>query len=54
MGYATARQNFETAKSSDNYAIQQIAEGLVQLSRAIENDFNKMERELKSIESKVR
>jgi len=54
MGYATARQNFENAKSADNDAIRQIAEGLVQLSRAIESDFNKIEREVKDVKSKLR
>ena len=54
MGYVTARQNFESAKSANDHAIQQIAEGLVQLSRAIENDFNKLEREVNAIKSKLR
>jgi hypothetical protein len=54
MGYATARQNFENAKSADDHAIRQIADGLVQLSRAIESDFNKLEREISSIQSKLR
>ena len=55
MGYVTARQNFESAKSeSDNLAIQEIADGLVQLSRAIESDFNKLEREISDIRGKLR
>jgi len=55
MGYPTARQNFESAKGkTDDPAIQEIADGLIQLSRAIESDFNKLERELSGIESKLR
>jgi hypothetical protein len=55
MGYPTARQSFEGAKSETNDpAIQEIAEGLIQLSRAMESDFNKLEREVSAIKSKLR
>jgi hypothetical protein len=55
MGYPTARQNFESAKGQTNDpAIQQIADGLVQLSRAIESDLNKLDRELSAVKSKLR
>jgi hypothetical protein len=55
MGYPTARSNFEGARGkTDDPAIQDIADGLVQLSRAIESDFNKLERELSAIKSKLR
>ncbi len=48
MGYPTARQNFESAKGQTNdEAIRQIAQGLVELSRAIEEQLKKIEREVK-------
>lgn len=48
MGYPTARQNFEQAKSaSDSEAIVKLADGLIALSRAIETDLAKIERAVK-------
>lgn len=54
MGYPTARNSFERAKnSSENDAIRSLAEGLVALSRAIEDDIRKLEREVSSIKSRL-
>jgi hypothetical protein len=48
MGYVGARDSFENAKSKTNDpAIQDLAEGLRQLARAIEDDIRKLERRLK-------
>jgi protoporphyrinogen oxidase len=54
MGYVGARGNFESAKSkTDDPAIQELAEGLRQLARAIEDDLNKLEREIRTAASRV-
>jgi hypothetical protein len=44
MGYPTARSNFEQAKNTrdPNEVIRKLADGLVQLSRAIEDDLRKL------------
>ena len=43
MGYITARQTFENVKkSTDDKALQDLADGLIQLSRAIEEDLKKV------------
>ncbi len=48
MGYVGARSSFESAKTvSNDKAIQLLADGLVQLSRAIQNDLEKLQREIK-------
>lgn len=55
MGYVGARSDFDSAKSKTNDpAIQDIAEGLRQLARAVEDDIKKLEREIKSIASRIR
>lgn len=55
MGYVGARGSFEGAKSKTNDpAIEDLAEGLRQLARAVEDDINKLEREIKSIASRIR
>ena len=56
MGYVSARNNFQNAKntSDNNQALQNLADGLIDLSRAIESDINKLERELSSIKSRLR
>jgi hypothetical protein len=48
MGYSSARTCFERAKSSENEAIRSLAEGLVELSRAIETDIKRLAEELHS------
>jgi hypothetical protein len=48
MGYVTARQTFESAKSkTDDSAVQALADGLIQLSKAIEDDLSKLKSEIK-------
>jgi hypothetical protein len=55
MGYAGARSALESAKNqTDDPAIKNIAEAIIQLSRVIETDFNKLEREIGSIKTKLR
>jgi hypothetical protein len=45
---------FEEAKNmSEDPAIKVIADGLIELSRGIENDINKLERGLRTIQNKV-
>jgi uncharacterized coiled-coil protein SlyX len=54
MGYSSARQKFESAKASaQDSAIHNLAEGLVDLARAIEDDINKLERQLQTITNRV-
>jgi len=54
MSYVMSRQSFESAKQmTDDEAIQTLAEGLISLSRAIENDLNKQDRDLAAIKRKV-
>ena len=54
MGYVGARSSFESAKSKTNdAAIQDLAEGLRQLARAVEDDIRKLERELSAVKSRV-
>jgi archaellum component FlaC len=54
MSYYSARTKFEEAEnSSQNPAITAIAEGLKELAQAIENDINKLERDIHAIKNKV-
>jgi hypothetical protein len=55
MGYAMTRNTLETVKNqTEDKALQSIALALMQLSRAIEADFSKLDRELASIKSQLR
>jgi hypothetical protein len=48
MGYISARSSFENAKSKTNdLAIQELAEGLRQLARAVEDDIKKLQQAVK-------
>jgi hypothetical protein len=52
--YTGARNDLESAKvDTDDPAVQQIADALIRLSRAIESDFNKIEREISTIKQKL-
>lgn len=52
--YYAAREKFDYARSAaDDQAIAAIAEGLHALSRAVESDINKLERELQTIKNRV-
>jgi hypothetical protein len=54
MGYIGARDSFEKAiEKTKDPAIKELAEGLIDLSRAIEDDIGKLEREVKNIKSRV-
>jgi archaellum component FlaC len=54
MSYYSARTKFEEAvNSAQNPAITAIAEGLKELAQAIENDINKLERDIHAIKNKV-
>ncbi len=49
MGFSAARTSFENAKSnSQQEAMLQLAEGLIQLSRAIQNELEEIHREVRS------
>jgi hypothetical protein len=55
MGYVGARTSLESAKTaSKDDAIQQLSDGLVQLSRAIQNDLEKLQREMHTVASRIR
>ncbi len=54
MGYATARAKFQNVLSNAPDApFRELAEGLIQLSRAIEDDLRNLKRELDDVRSKV-
>jgi hypothetical protein len=54
MGYAGARSTFEEAKgSSEDLGVRKLAEGMIQLSRAIEDHLRSVERELRTISNRV-
>lgn len=54
MGYAMTRHTLENVKNQTNdNALQSVAVALMQLSRAIEADFAKLDRELASIKSQL-
>jgi archaellum component FlaC len=54
MSYFSARTKFEeAANASQNPAITAIAEGLKELAQAIENDINRLERDIHTIKNKV-
>jgi hypothetical protein len=55
MGYGSAKEKLKEAMGvSADMGVRRIAEALLDLTRAIEDDFNKLEREIKAVESKVR
>jgi hypothetical protein len=55
MSYLRAREDFEALKLKTNDpALREIAEGLLELTNAIEADFNKLDREVGSIKSKIK
>jgi hypothetical protein len=55
MGYVSARQTLETVKShTPDAGMHAIAVALVQLTRAIEADFVKIEKEMNSIKVRLR
>ena len=52
MTYVAARGKFDSVKTSSNDdAIQNLAEGLRLLTRGIEDDFTKVHREIKQIQN---
>ena len=54
MSYAGARSTLVSAKSNaTDESIRHIADGLSQLSRAIEDDMRKLERELGDVKRKI-
>jgi hypothetical protein len=54
MSFYSARQNFENARATGDQAIQQLAEGLIQLTKGIEDDLNKLHRKIEDVERRVR
>jgi hypothetical protein len=55
VGYITARRKFEEAKANakDNKAaIETIAEGLVQFTRAVENDLRKLQSTIDTVKGR--
>ena len=54
MSYAGARSKLEEAQnSSGDLGVQKLADGMIALSRAIEDHLIKVERELSTIQSRV-
>jgi hypothetical protein len=52
MGYISAREQFEMAgATSEDQAVKGLAEGLDRLSRAIQNDLVKLDREIKEVKA---
>jgi len=52
MGYVSAREQFEmAAEKSGDQAFKGLAEGLDRLSRAIQNDLVKLDREIKEVKA---
>lgn len=55
MGYMGARGDFKNAKSNTtDEAMRLLADGLTQLSRAIESDLEEIKRKLQTIQSQMR
>lgn len=54
MSFYSARQKFETAKSSSqNQAMDALADGLMDLARAIEQELHDLKREVDTVKSRV-
>jgi hypothetical protein len=54
MGHVGARQDFQTAKSkSEDEGVRALAEGLIKLSRAMEDDVRDLKCDIESVRSRV-
>lgn len=55
MGYVTARDKFETVqRMADDAALRNLAEGLIELSRSLEEDLRKIRSEIDDLDRKIR
>jgi hypothetical protein len=55
MGYVSARDKFENVqKMSNDTALRNLAEGLIELSRSLEDDLRKIKSEIDDLDRKIR
>jgi len=52
VAYSSAIQKFELARATGD--VRALADGLIEMIRYIDTEFNKIDREIKSVERKLR